>query len=166
MFVNKDDLSANGFNDVTYGKFICIVIPMNAKPNQIRLTLCGNQINFPDDVEMPTEDMLLVKILFNSIILMEGTKFMTADINNFYLNTLLKLPKYVCLTLSNSTDEIVDEYNLRDRVTPEICLQVEVWKDIYGLPQAGIIVQELSSMQLKPHSYHQSQLEHGLWKHN
>ena len=85
LFVDKGDIPANRFNDVTYGKFICIFIPTNAKPNQIRLTLCCNQINFPDYVGTPTEDMLLVKILLNSIILMEGAKFMTADINNFYL---------------------------------------------------------------------------------
>jgi hypothetical protein len=37
---------------------------------------------------------------------------------------------------------------------------------MYGLPQAGIITQQLLEKQLQQHRYHQSKATPGLWKHN
>jgi hypothetical protein len=37
---------------------------------------------------------------------------------------------------------------------------------MYGLPQVGIIAQELLADQLKLHGYSQSETTLGLWKHN
>ena len=53
--------------------------------NQTRLTLT----NYPDDCWTPTANMLLVKILLNVIILLDGTKVIVEN-SNFYLNTPLK----------------------------------------------------------------------------
>jgi hypothetical protein len=50
----------------------------------------GNLINYPEDVGTPTANMLLVKILLNSIISTKGARFANADIANFYLMTPLK----------------------------------------------------------------------------
>ncbi len=36
---------------------------------------------------------------------------------------------------------------------------------MYGLPQAGIIAQELLAKRLKEHGYSQSETTPGLWKH-
>jgi hypothetical protein len=36
---------------------------------------------------------------------------------------------------------------------------------MYGLPQAGIIAQELLEKRLKARGYHQSQFTPGLWTH-
>ena len=43
----------------------------------------GNRINFPGEVGTPTADLLLVKILFNSVVSTPGAKFMTMDIKDF-----------------------------------------------------------------------------------
>ncbi len=37
---------------------------------------------------------------------------------------------------------------------------------MYGLPQAGIIAQQLLEMRLVVHGYHQSTTTPGLWRHN
>jgi hypothetical protein len=36
---------------------------------------------------------------------------------------------------------------------------------MYGLPQAGVIAQELLEERLAEHGYHQSKIVHGFWKH-
>jgi hypothetical protein len=41
----------------------------------------------------------------------------------------------------------------------------EIRKGMYGLPQAGIIAQELLAKRLKEHGYSQSETTPGLWKH-
>jgi hypothetical protein len=47
----------------------------------------GDRVHYPGDANTPTTDLLTVKILINSIISTAGTKFMTIDIKDFYLNT-------------------------------------------------------------------------------
>ncbi len=61
-------------------------------------------VNYPGDCGTPTADMLLVKILLNSVISTKGAKFMTADIKNFYLMTPMKRYEYVRLKLIDIPD--------------------------------------------------------------
>ena len=54
------------------------------------MTLGRNLVNYPGNVGTPTADMLLFKVLLNSVISTPGAKFMTIDLANFYLNTPMK----------------------------------------------------------------------------
>ena len=62
--------------DVTYGQFVCTVKPNTAEPNQTRFTIGGDRINYPGEVTIPTAEMLVAKMLFNSVISTKGTRFM------------------------------------------------------------------------------------------
>jgi hypothetical protein len=61
---------------------------------------------------------------------------------------------------------VIEHYNLRDKVTPNGYIYFEIQKGMYGLPQAGIIFQQLLEERLKKHSHRQSQMTLGLWNHN
>ena len=63
---------------------------------------------------MPTADMLVAKILFNSVVFTKNSKFMTMDISNFYLMIPLKRPEYIRISIKDITDDIINEYKLRD----------------------------------------------------
>jgi hypothetical protein len=54
--------------DVTYGSFSCDNKLNKEEVNRTRLIMGGDQINFPDDCGTPTVDMILFKILVNSIL--------------------------------------------------------------------------------------------------
>ena len=45
-------------------------------------------------------------------------------------------------------------------------MYVEIRKGMYGLPQAGLSVQELLKARLTVHGYTQDKLTPGLWKHH
>ena len=81
--------------DVTYGQFVCTVQPKKAKPNRTRFTVGGDRINYPGKVATPTAEMLVAKMLFNSVISTRGAWFMTMDISNFYLMTPLHQPEFI-----------------------------------------------------------------------
>ena len=68
----------------------------------------GNRINYPGVVGTPTSDMILAKIIFNSIISTKGAKFMTADIRKFYLNTPLPRSEYAKLNLAVIPQEVIE----------------------------------------------------------
>jgi hypothetical protein len=71
--------------DVTYGSFTCTFRPEKADPT---IQAGGDKI-YPGEVAAPTADMLVAKILFNSVISTPGARFGTMDISNFYLMTPL-----------------------------------------------------------------------------
>jgi hypothetical protein len=44
-------------------------------------------VHYPDNTGAPTANLLTIKLLLNSTISAAGAKFMTRDIQDFYLNT-------------------------------------------------------------------------------
>ena len=165
FFIHKHEVPADRFKDVTYVKFVCTVRPQKAEKNRTRMTLGGDRINYPGDVGTPTADLLLAKILFNSVISTKGAKFMTLDIKDFYLNTPLERYEYVKIALVDIPQDIIDEYGLMEKATPDGYVYTEVRKGMYGLPHAGLIAQELLEKRLNKHGYYQDQYIPGLWAH-
>lgn len=164
-FIRENEIPKERRKDVTYGSFVCTVRPEKAEPNRTRFTVGGNKINYPGEVATPTAEMLAAKILFNSVVSTPGAKFMTMDVSNFYLMTPLKRPEYIRVRLVDLPDEIIKEYKLRDKATKNGSIYLEVTKGMYGLPQAGLLANELLEKRLNKHGYYQSKLVPGLWKH-
>ena len=109
--------------------------------------------------------MLVAKMLFNSVISTKGAKFMTMEISNFYLMTPLNRPEYIRIKLTDIPDEIIKEYDLKSKATKDGSIYIEVNKGMYGLPQSGLLANELLEKRLNKHGYSQSKLVPGLWKH-
>ena len=104
-------------------------------------------------------------MLFNSVVLAKGAKFMTMDIFNFYLMTPLNRPEYIRIKLTDLPDEIIKEYDLKPKATKDGSIYIEVNTGMYGLPQSGLLANELLKKRLNKHGYSQSKLVPGLWKH-
>ncbi len=167
IFIKKDQVPKARAKDVTYGLITCLVRPEKInEPNRTRLVMGGDRAHYPGDAGTPTANLLTVKILINSIISTTGTKFMTIDIKDFYLNTPMARYKYMQLRIADMPEDIIEHYNLRDKATPDGYIYCEIQKGMYGLPQAGIIAQQLLDERLQKHGYHQSQMTPGLWKHD
>ena len=62
---------------------MCSIRPEKKEQNRTRFTVGGDRINYPGDVATPTAEMLVAKMVFNSVIPTKGAKFMTMDISNF-----------------------------------------------------------------------------------
>jgi hypothetical protein len=61
-------------------------------------------------------------------------------------------------------EDIIQEYNLRIKVDAMGNVHCKVRRGMYGLPQAGIIAQELLQERLLKAGYHQSKVTPGYWK--
>ena len=151
--------------DVTYGQFVCTIRPEKAEQERTRFTVGGDRINYPGEVATPTAEMLVAKMLFNSVVSTKGAKFMTMDISNFYLMTPLKRPEFIRIKLSDIPDEIIKEYKLKEKVTKNGSIYIEAIRGMYGLPQSGLLANQLLEKRLNRHGYHQSKYVPGLWKH-
>ncbi|KAL7485762.1 hypothetical protein ACHAW6_011360 [Cyclotella cf. meneghiniana] len=103
--------------------------------------------------------------MINSIISMPHAQWMTVDIKNFYLNTPLRRYKYLKLWLKDLPEDVIDYYNMWENATVDGFVYVEVRKGMYGLPQVGLVVQELLEKRLNTKGYKQSKFTLELWMH-
>jgi hypothetical protein len=164
FFIRQDQVPRNRIKDTTYGLITCLVCAEKLdEPNRTRLVAGGDRVHYPGDAGMPTADLLTVKLLINIIISTPGAKFMTMDIKDFYLNTPMTRYEYMRLKMSDMPDGVIEHYNLREIATPDGFIYCEIQKGMYGLPQAGIIAQELLADRLQNHGYTQSKTTPGLW---
>ena len=73
--------------------------------------------------------------------------------------------EYMGLKLADMPANVIEHYKLLNVATPDGYVYCEIRKGMYGLPQAGIIAQELLAKRLKEHGYSQSKTTPSLWKH-
>ena len=88
-FIHKRQIPSDRWRDVTYVKFVCEEKPNKEERYRTRMAVGGDKVNYPEDVGMPTADLLLVKTHLNSVISTPKAQYLTLDISNFYLNTLM-----------------------------------------------------------------------------
>jgi hypothetical protein len=74
---------------VTYGSFVVDKKDHKDIKERTRLTVGGNQIEYPGDKSTRTAGLTTAKILINSVISTPSAKFLVIDIK-FYLNTPLE----------------------------------------------------------------------------
>jgi len=163
FFIRKSQVPKH--KRATYGRIVCNVRPQKEEIYRTRLTVGGNLIDFPGNKSTPTADLLTAKLLINSTISTPGAVFLGIDLANFYLNTPMAKPEYMRLRLDIIPEEIISKYNLRDLVDDEGWVYVEIRKGMYGLPQAGIIANQLLEQRLAAKGYYQCQHTPGLWRH-
>ncbi len=112
---------------------------------------------------MPTVDMVTVKLHLNSVISTKGTRYCTIDLKDFYLMTPMTRPEYMRMKIKDLPGEFITMYNLTNKATSDDFVYLKIQKEMYGLPQVGILAQELLEKRLNKHGYHQSPITPGLW---
>ena len=88
------------------------------------------------------------------------------DIKDFYLNMPMDRYEYMRLKLADMPEDVIAHYNLTEMATPDRFIYCEIQKGMYGLPQAGIIAQQLLEQRLEKDGYRQSTTTPGLWTHD
>jgi hypothetical protein len=91
---------------------------------------------------------------------------MTINIKNFYLMTSMYWYEYFRMKLELFPQDIINEYGLRDKADADGNIFCEVQRGVYGLPQTGIIAQNLLTKRLHKAEYQQSKITPGYWHHD
>jgi hypothetical protein len=138
--------------------------PNKTETHRVRLTVGGNLIQYPRNVSTRSANLTISKCLWNSTISTEGYKYMSLDVKNFYLGTLMDSFEYMRIPIKIIPQEIIAEYNLLSLVS-DGHVYIEVQKCMYGLLQAGILTNQLLARCLEIHGYHKTKFTPGLWRH-
>jgi hypothetical protein len=149
---------------VTYARTVVDFRPQKTDPNRVRITVGGNLITYPGEVTTRTADMVTSKILWNSVVSTPGAKYCCADVKNFYLETPMDRYEYMRIPIRTIPDAFIEAYKLQPKVYKGY-IYMEIRKGMYGLPQAGILANQLLRKRLKPHGYFEVTNTPGLWKH-
>jgi hypothetical protein len=99
---------------VTYGSFVVDIKDHKEEKERTRLTVGGDQIEYPGDKSTRTAGLTTAKILINSVISTQDAKFLVIDINNFYLNTSLGRFEYMAINLASLPQEKIEKYDLNE----------------------------------------------------
>jgi hypothetical protein len=127
---------------VTYGSFVVDIKDHKEEKERTRLTVGGDQIEYPGEKSTRTAGLTTAKILINSVISILGAKFLVIDIQNFYLNAPLGRFEYMVINLSSLPQEKIDKYDLKE-LAQDGKVYIKIQKGMYGLPQAGILANKL-----------------------
>jgi hypothetical protein len=166
FFIPRHKVPKERAKDVTYGLITCSIRPEKVdEPDRTRLVAGGDRVHYPFDASTPTADLLTVKLLINSVISTPGAKIFMMDIKNFYLCSPMTRYKYMRLKLLDMPEDVIKHYRLLNIATPDGYVYCKIRQGMYGLPQAGIIAQELLAKRLKEHGYFQSKTMPELWTH-
>jgi hypothetical protein len=162
-FIRRPDIPKG--RKVTYGSFVVDIKYHKEEKECTRLTGGSDQIEYQGDKSTRTAGLTTAKILINSVISTPGAKFLVIDINNFYLNTPLGRFEYMVINLALLPRETIEKYDLNE-LAQDGKVYIEIQKVMYGLPQAGILTNELLQGNLAKDGYRPTNHTHVLWTHN
>eukprot|EP00984_Skeletonema_dohrnii_P002769 scaffold955_cov79-Skeletonema_dohrnii-CCMP3373.AAC.11 len=166
VFVMTPDEIMNIPSDrvVTYARIVVDYRPQKKNPNRVRITAGGNLLEYPGELTTRTADLTTSKVLWNSVISTEGAKFMGMDVKSFYLCTPMDRYEYMKMPLSIFPEHVKEQYNLEANAKNGF-VYLEIRKAIYGLPQGGILANQLLRKRLAPEGYYEVAHTPGLWRH-
>jgi hypothetical protein len=124
-----------------------------------------NLIHYPEKVSTPIADLSTVKMLLNSVISAPGALFVTYDLKDYYLGTPMKRKEYMRIPIASIPQSIMEQYHLLDLVHNGFVL-VEIFRGMYGLPQADILAYDQLVIHLSTHGYAPCTHIPGLWSHS
>ena len=149
---------------ITYGRIVVDIKPHKSRETSHQTHGWGDLLQCNDDTFTPTADLTTIKVLLNSTVSTPNAKFITCDIQNFYLNSNLPDPEYMKIPTKYIPHEIFEHYNLTTLAKNDYIF-LKITKGMYGLKQAGILAYNDLKTHLSPHGYALVRHTPGLWRH-
>ena len=153
QFIQKHEVLYD--KKVTYARFVCDYRPKKEEKERTRITVGGDRLDYQGEVSTKTSGLTTIKLLLNSVVSSARFKFMTADVKNFHLNTLMDEPEYMKIPVSIIPDEIKVEYKVSDFEHAGY-VYVQIDKGMYGLAQAVLLANELLEKRLAKHGFNKT----------
>jgi len=106
------------------------------------MTVGGDKLDAYQDVRSPAIGITETKLHLNSTIsdAHQGARYCTADVKDFFLNSVMKIFQYMRIHRQYIPQDIIDEYQLtNDFFDSKGYIYVEIQKGMYGLKEVAIL---------------------------
>ncbi len=124
----------------------------------------GNLVSYKGELSVHTADINTAKIHWTSVISTKGAHYMCLDINKIYLTAALEYFENMKIPLALFSPWIVKHYDL-SKQHKDGWVHLHMRRAVWGLPQAGILVNNKLRRKLAPFGYHECVDTPGLSKH-
>ena len=94
-FIPKEEIPKT--NKITYANMVCDYRPLKVEKHRVRLTVGGDNLEYPNDASSPEANLLDTKLILNSTIsdCKKGARFVTIDIKDFFLQSTVPELEYM-----------------------------------------------------------------------
>jgi hypothetical protein len=153
---------------VTYATFVCTMRPGKTEQWRIRMVVGGDKLDAYQDVRSPAVGLIDTKLHLNSVIsdAHRGARYLTTDIKDFFLQSLMKIFQYMKVHRRYLPPEIIQEYDLTDDYfDSKGYVYLEIRIGMYGLKEAAILAYDQLRDHLAPFGYAPATHTPGLWTH-
>ena len=164
-FIKKSDVPSN--KKVTYATFVCDHKPLKEEKWRVRCVAGGDKLPYPGDASSPAASMIDTKLIINSTIsdAHKNARFLSADLKDFFLGTLMHTAEYMKLSYEIFPEDIRQKYNLDQLVHEDGYVYIKIKKGMYGLKQAAILAYKQLKKHLEPYGYEPVPTSLSLWHH-
>ena len=140
--------------------------PNKAETHWMRLTVGGDKLSYDGPTATQCARLITTKILLNSVVYTILALFMCTDIHDLYYNTPTVDFEYRKLPLCMFSQEIVEQYNLKECVVADGYVYMETRKGMPGLKQAGRLASDQLINNLTRNGYAPVPHILPLWRHH
>jgi hypothetical protein len=132
-FVPITDVSKN--KKVAYANMVCDHRPLKKEKDRVRLTLGRDVLDYFGDTSSPAASLLEAKLLINSVIsdAHRGARFMSLDIKDLFLQSILDDPEYLRIHSKYFFTDIRLKYNFDAIIATDGYVYYKIKRGIYGL---------------------------------
>ena len=164
-FVRKENVPKN--KKVTYANFVCDYRPLKTEKHRVRMTIGGDRLDYPDETASPAASLIETKLILNSVIsdAKKGARFMTMELKDHFLQTVMKEAEYMRIHKRFLTEEIRHQYKTDDLVAVDGYIYCKIKRGMYGLKQAARLAYDLIKQRLAPYRYHPDNVCPNIWTH-
>ena len=90
---------------------------------------------------------------------------MCMDIKDYFLATPMQRAEYMRVRLKYFPQDIIDRYQLQDKVAADGYVYIRIQKGMYGLKEAALLAYNNLKEHLQPFGYYPVEGTVGLWAH-
>ena len=98
--------------------YACIVMDYRTQKsdqNRVRITVEDNLLQYLFDTYTPTTDLVIAKLLWNSVLSTKDAQYICININNMYFQTPMQQREYMKIKVELIPLEFMKEYNLNEK---------------------------------------------------
>ena len=125
---------------VTFASLVCDHRPLKLEHWRVHSVVGGDKLTCPYDTVSLAANLLETKLYLNSVISdsEKGARFMTLDLKDHFLTSLMQTPEYIKLPQKYIHPDIINKYNLQSKFHNGY-IYCEINKGMYGLKQAPLL---------------------------
>ena len=125
--------------NITYANPVYDYLPRKYNPYHVRLTIGGDNINYPSNSGSPSATLLEAKFIFDRLISTPGSWFICADIKDYFLCSHIERFEYIKIPFHWILEDICIQYNLFSLVEPDGYMYCKVIKGMYKIKQSDCL---------------------------